>query len=42
MLKVLKIPYKTKQVYANNVLINDVTTFAIDETLRSIVIKDKQ
>jgi Na+-translocating ferredoxin:NAD+ oxidoreductase RnfC subunit len=41
LLKVLKIPYKSKNVYVNNKLIENIENFAIDSKVRSVVIKDK-
>lgn len=40
LLKALKITYKSKNVYVNNKLIEDVKTFVIDPSVRSIEIKD--
>ena len=41
LLKALKIPYKSKRVYVNKNEIDEVDNFAIDETVRSIVIKER-
>ena len=41
LLKALKINYKNKVVYVNNIQINNVLNFAIDSSVRSVVIKDK-
>ena len=41
LLKALKIPYKGKQVYVNNKLVENIDIFAIDSKVRSVIIKDK-
>ncbi|MBR4178284.1 MAG: hypothetical protein IKR57_02920 [Bacilli bacterium] len=41
LFKALKITYKGKNVYINGNQISNISDFAIDETIRSIVIKDK-
>jgi len=40
-LEALKIPYKTKVVYVNNIKVENVKAFVIDSSVRSVVIKDK-
>lgn len=40
LLKVLKINYKGKNVYVNNVLVEDIKDFVIDSSVRSVVVKD--
>ena len=41
LLQALKITYRSKRVYVNNKLIAGVEDFVIDESVRSVVIKDK-
>ena len=41
LLKALKISYKGKKVLVNNKEINNVLNFAIDSSVRSVIIKDK-
>ena len=41
LLKALKIPYKSKRVYVNKIEIDEVDNFAIDASVRSIVIKER-
>ena len=41
LFKALKIPYKSKRVYVNKKELNEVDNFAIDSTVRSIVLKDR-
>lgn len=41
LLKALKIPYKSKKVLVNRKELNEVDDFAIDSSVRSIVIKDR-
>ena len=41
LLKALKIPFKSKTILVNNVEIKDVNEFAIDRSVRSVIIKDK-
>ena len=41
LFKALKITYKSKNVYINNNLITNVSDFAIDDSIRSVVLKDK-
>lgn len=41
LLDALKISYKTKKVYVNNKKIDNINSFIIDSSVRSILIKDK-
>ena len=41
LLKVLKIAYKDKEIYINKNKIDDISNFIIDNSVRSIIIKDK-
>ena len=41
LLKALRIPFKSKRVLVNNVEISSVNDFAIDPSVRSVIIKDK-
>ena len=41
LLKALKITYKNKTVLVNNKEVSNINNFAIDSSVRSIIIKDK-
>ncbi len=41
LLRALKITFRSKTVLINNVEINDISNFIIDQSIRSIIIKDK-
>lgn len=40
LLKVLKIKFKNKKIYVNNKLINNIEDYIIDDSVRSVVVKD--
>ena len=41
LLKALKIPFKSKIIFVNNKQIDNINDFIIDNTVRSVIIKDK-
>ena len=41
LLDALKIPYKSKVVYVNDKKIENILSFVIDSSVRSVIIKDK-
>ncbi len=40
LLKVLKIKFKNKKIYVNSKLINNIENYIIDDSVRSVVVKD--